>query len=163
MATRTVWHPLSDVVSLRDMMDRLVADSFINPRTLLGTVGANASVAANLYETADGYIAQFSLPGVDPDQVQITVQGDTVYLKGERTSQTFENAQQLWDGIGQRHFEQAFSLPGAVDAQEAEATYEWGVLTLRLAKAQHARTHTIKVGTSSRHEPKVLEPAGAGK
>ena len=74
-----------------------------------------------------------------------------------------ENAQQLWNGIGQRHFEQAFSLPTAVDAQGAQATYEWGILTLRLAKAQHARAHTIKVDAGSRQEPKVLEQAGASK
>ncbi len=88
-------------------------------------------------------------------------QGDTVYLKGERTHQTFENAQQVWNGIGQHHFEQAFSLPTAVDAQGAQATYEWGILTLRLAKAQHARAHTIKVGAGSRQEPHVLEQAGS--
>lgn len=161
MTTRTLWHPLNEVVSLRDAMDRLVADSFINPRTLLGTVGANALVAANLYETTDGYIVQFSLPGVDPDQVQVTVQGDTVYLKGERTPQTFEHAKQVWNGIGERHFEQAFSLPTAVDAQDAQATYAWGILTLRLAKAQHARAHTIKVSAGNTQEPQVLAPAGA--
>jgi len=163
MTTRTLWQPLHDVVSLRDAMDRLVADSFISPRTLLGTVGANLSVAANLYETADGYIAQFSLPGVDPDQVQVTVQGDTVTLKGERTNQTFENAQQIWNGIGPGHFEQAFTFPMAVDAQEAQATYEWGMLTLRLAKAQHARAHTIKVQSGTSQESRLPEQMATSK
>jgi HSP20 family protein len=158
MTTRTVWHPLHDVVSLRDAMDRLVADSFISPGALLDTVGATMAVAANLYETADEYIAQFSLPGVDPDKMQITVQGDTISLKGERTTQSFEHAQQIWNGIGQSHVEQAFSLPVAVDAQGAQATSAWGVLTLRLPKAQHARAHTIKVDAGSSQEPPVLRP-----
>ncbi len=144
-------------------MDRLVADSFISPRTLLGTVGANLSVSANLYETADGYIAQFSLPGVDPDKVQVTVQGDTVYLKGERASQSFENAEQIWNGIGAGHFEQAFSLPMAVDAEGAQATYDWGMLTLRLAKAQHARAHTIKVSAGAIQGPKIPEKTASSK
>lgn len=157
MTTRTVWQPLQDVVSLRDAMDRLMADSFINPRTVLGTVGATLSVAANLYETADGYIVQFALPGVDPDQVQITVQGDTVSLKGARANQTFEQAQQIWHGLAQGHFAQVFSLPTAVDGQYAQATYAWGMLTLRLAKAQHARAHTIKIGVDSTQG----EPVGA--
>src|ERR1700690_1233048 len=103
MTLRTVWHPLNDVVSLRDAMDRLVADSFISPRTLLGTVGGTMAVAANLYETPDGYIAQFSLPGIDPDKGPITVQDGTVSLKGERTNQTFAQAQQVWNGIGEGH------------------------------------------------------------
>lgn len=163
MTTRGVWHPLNDVVSLRDATDRLVTESFISPHTLLSTVGALMAVTANLYGTNDGYIAQFSLPGVDPDKVQVTVQADTVSLKGERTQQTFEHAQQIWNGIGQGHFEQAFSLPTAVDGREAGATYEWGIPTLRLAKAQHAHAHSIKVDSGSRQEPSVLERAGAGK
>jgi HSP20 family protein len=157
MASRSVWNPMSEFVSLRDAMDRLVADSFISPRTLLGTVGAGTAMAANLFETNEGYILQFSLPGVDPDKVQVTVQGETVSIKGERTSQTFENAQQIWNGIGGGHFEQTFSLPTAVEADGAQATYEWGILTLRLPKAQHARAHTIKVSAGSKAEPKVLE------
>lgn len=163
MAIRSVWQPVNEFVSLRDAMDRLVADSFISPRTLLGTVGANLSVAANLHETSDGYVAQFSLPGVDPDKMQITVQGDTVYLKGARVMQSFENAQQIWAGISQGQFEQTFSLPTPVEADGAQATYEWGILTLRLPKAQHARAHTVKVTDGSKAEPKVLEQTGAVK
>lgn len=163
MAIRSVWNPMSEFVSLRDAMDRLVADSFISPRTLLGTFGAGATVAANLYESNEGYIVQFSLPGIDPDKVQVTVQGETVSLKGDRTSPTFEHAQQVWNGIGAGHFEQTFSLPTAVEAQGAQATYEWGILTLRLPKAQHARAHTIKVTAGDKAEPKVLEQAGSGK
>jgi HSP20 family protein len=116
-------------------------------------------LAANCYEAIDGYIAQFSLPGVDPDRVQVTVQGDTVIRKGERTNQTFENAQQIWNGVGQGHFEQAFSFPKPVDAQEAQAPYEWGMLTLRLAKARHARAHTVKVHAGSSREPTMPEQA----
>src|SRR5579871_1885722 len=139
MAMRSIWNPASELVSLREAMDRLVADSFISPRALLGTVGAGAALPANLYETTDGYIAQFSLPGVDPDKVQVTVQGETLQLKGERTAPRLENAQQLWHGINAGQFEQTFSLPTAVEAEGAQASYEWGVLTLRLPKARHAR------------------------
>lgn len=158
MAIRSMWNPASDLVSLRDAMDRLVADSFISPRTLLGTFGSSMSLAANLYETNDGYVAQFSLPGIDPDKVQVTVQGDSVHIKGERSIARVENAQQIWNGISTGNFEQTFSLPNAVEAEGAQAGYEHGILTLRLPKAQHARAHTIKVSASE--APRVLE-AGA--
>jgi HSP20 family protein len=157
MAVRSIWNPASEFVSLREAMDRLVADSFISPRTLLGTVGAGLAVQANLYETNEGFIAQFALPGVDPDKVQVTIQGETVQIKGERVAPTFENAQRLWSGITEGRFEQSFSLPATVQADGAEATYEWGVLTLRLPKAQHARAHTIKVTSGKATNPKVLE------
>ena len=153
------WNPASELVSLREAMDRLVADSFISPRALLGTVGATTALPASLYETSEGFIVQFSLPGVDPDRVQITVQGETISLKGEREQAQFENARQLWSGISAGRFEQTFSLPTAVDPEGAEAQYNWGVLTLRLPKAQHARAHTIKVSGGAASEPKILEPA----
>ena len=155
MASRSFFTPMNDLVSLRDAMDRLVADSFISPRALLGSVGATTGVPANLYETNDGYIVQASLPGVDPEKVQLTAQGEVVHIKGERVAPSFPNARQIWNGIGYGSFEQSFSLPTPVDASGAQATYENGMLTLRLPKAQHARAHTIKVSSGS--EPKVLE------
>src|SRR5690348_16833285 len=99
MAIRSLWNPVSEVVSLRDAMDRLGADSFVTPRTLGGPVNAGMAFPANPYETNDGHIAQFALPGVDPQKVQITVQGETLQLKGERTAPRFEGAQQVWNGI----------------------------------------------------------------
>ena len=153
------WNPPSELVSLRDAMDRLVADSFISPRALLGSVGATMALPANLFETNEGFIVQFSLPGVDPDKVQITVQGETISLKGERHQAQFENSRQLWNGIQAGRFEQTFSLPTAVDAEGAQALYEWGMLTLRLPKAQHARAHTIKVSGGTGSEQKVLASA----
>jgi len=157
MAIRSYWTPINEFVSLRDAMDRLVADSFISPRALTGAVGASSALPANLYETAEGYIVQIALPGVDHNKVQITVRGDSVSLKGERIAPQFENAQQIWTGIGYGAFEQSFTLPTAVDAEGAEASYENGILTLRLPKVRQARVHTIKVNASA--DQKVLEPA----
>jgi HSP20 family protein len=158
MAIRSVWSPVNEFVSLREAMDRLVADSFISPRTLLGTIGNTMNMPANLWETSDGYIVQVSLPGVDPEKLQVTVRGDTVTLKGERFVPTFENAQQIWNGIPTGSFEQMFTLPAAVESGEAHASYEHGLLTLRLPKAQHARSHTIKVVSGKEQGQKVLEP-----
>jgi HSP20 family protein len=164
MAIRSMWNPVSEFVSLRDAMDRLVADSFISPRTLLGTVNAGMAFPANLYETNEGYIAQFALPGVDPQKVQITVQGETLQLKGERVAPRFEGAQQVWNGINYGQFEQAFSLPTAVEAEGSQAHYEHGILTLRLPKVRQARAHTIKVtsGSGSESQP-VIEQSSSTK
>ena len=73
-------------VTLRDAMDRLVSDSFINPRSMYNAVGAASALPANLFELADSYVVQVALPGIEPDKVQITVQGEVVSLKGERTA-----------------------------------------------------------------------------
>jgi HSP20 family protein len=144
MAMRSVWNPASEFVSLREAMDRLVADSFISPRSLLGSVGNGVGLPASLYEDGEGYIVQVMLPGVDPEKVEVTTRGATLRIKGERVAPQFEGAQQIWSGIGYGPFEQTFSLPTA-----AQADYENGLLTLRLPKAQHARAHTISIGKGS--------------
>lgn len=162
MAIRAYWSPASEFVSLREAMDRLVADSFISPRNLLGSVGMNAGLPANLFETADGYIVQIAVPGIDPEQVEITVKGASLQIKGERVAPQFEQAQQIWSGIGQGTFEQTFTLPTAVEAEGATAAYEQGLLTLRLPKVRSARAHTVKV-TGGTARPAIEEKVTAGK
>jgi HSP20 family protein len=162
MAVRAYWTPASEFVSLRDAMDRLVADSFISPQNLLGTVGMGTGVPANLFETPEGFIVQVALPGIDPDKVEITVKGAALTVKGERPAQQFEQAQQIWSGIGSGTFEQSFTLPTAVESEGAEAGYEQGLLTLRLPKVRQARSHTVKI-TSGASRPVIEETAKSTK
>jgi HSP20 family protein len=162
MAIRAYWSPASEFVSLRDAMDRLVADSFISPRNVLGSVGMASGVPANLFEGPDGFIVQVALPGIDPDKVEITIKGASLAIKGERPAQQFEQAQQIWSGISSGAFEQTFTLPTAVESEGAEAGYEQGLLTLRLPKVRQARAHTVKV-TSASARPVLEESAKTAK
>jgi HSP20 family protein len=150
---------MNEFVTLRDAMDRLVSDSFINPRSMFTSLGNSSALPANLYETPDDYTLQVSLPGVDPDKVQITVRGEILTLRAERTAPQFERAQQIWNGISFGTFEQSFSLPTAVVGESAEASYTHGMLTLRLPKVQGARTHTIKVTAGDAGSQRVLDPS----
>jgi HSP20 family protein len=146
MANLSLWNPFSELVSLRDAMDRLVSDSFISPTSLLsGVFGTGMAMPASLYEKPDAFIVQVVLPGVNPDAVQVQCSGGILTIKGERQAPNFEGATQIWGGIGYGRFEQSFTLPAAVDAGQAQASYEHGVLTLTLPKVEQARTHTIKV------------------
>jgi HSP20 family protein len=72
MANITRYNPFSEVVSLREAMDRLFEDSFISPQQ--SNVWNGRGVAANLYETAEGFTLQIPAPGVKPEDVEITVQ-----------------------------------------------------------------------------------------
>ncbi|MDB5075473.1 MAG: Hsp20/alpha crystallin family protein [Chloroflexi bacterium] len=163
MAMRTLWSPVNEFVTLRDAMDRLVSDSFINPRSMLGTMSNTAGLAANLYETPDSYIVQVSLPGVNPDAVQITVQGEVINIKGERPAPKHERAQQIWNGINFGPFEQTFSLPTAVEAENAQAMFEHGILSLTLPKVRNARAHTIKVTSGSAGSQPAIEQQSASQ
>jgi HSP20 family protein len=142
MANITRYSPFSEVVSLREAMDRLFEDSFISPR--FGALGGRA-VAANLFETADSFILQVPMPGVKPEDVEITAQQDTLSLKWETKVQVPEGATAHWHGFTSAQFQQSFTLPAPINADRAEAGTADGILTLTLPKAEHAKARTLKV------------------
>jgi HSP20 family protein len=133
------YNPFNEVVSLRDAMDRLFEDSFIS-RNL-----SNRGMTANLYETADGFILQVPMPGANPDAIEITAQQDTLSLKWETKVQPPQGATVHWNGFQSGQYQQAFTLPASINADRVEASYEDGVLTLNLPKAEHVKARTVKV------------------
>ncbi|MBO0781947.1 MAG: Hsp20/alpha crystallin family protein [Ktedonobacteraceae bacterium] len=142
MANITRYNPFSEVVSLREAMDRLFEDSFFTPRQALwGGRGVNA----NLYETNEGFTLQVPMPGVKPEDVDITVQQDTLSLKWELKPQVPEGATVHWNSLQAGQFQQSFTLPAPINSERVEAHYADGILTLRLPKAEHAKARTIKV------------------
>ena len=143
MANLTRYNPFSEALSLREAMDRLFADSFISPR--LTSSFAGRGVGANLFETPEGFILQMPMPGTKPENVDITVQQDTVTLKWETKVQVPENATSHWNGFQAGQYQQTFTLPSPINAERVEASYSDGILTLNLPKAEHAKARTIKV------------------
>jgi HSP20 family protein len=141
MANITRYNPFNDVVSLREAMDRLFEDSFISSRTGLGGRG----VTANLFETSESFGLQIPMPGVNPDDVEITIQQDTLALKWQTKVQIPEGATVHWNGFQSGQFQQTFALPAPINAERVEAHYNEGILTLSLPKAEHAKARTVKV------------------
>jgi len=142
MANVTRYNPFNEVVSLREAMDRLFEDSFI-PR--MGIAGRG--VASNLYETADGFILQIPMPGVNPEDVEITTQQDSLTVKWQTSVNVPENATTHWSGFAAGQYQQSFTLPAPINSEKVEASYQNGVLILSLPKAEHAKARTIKVNT----------------
>lgn len=140
MANITRYNPFNEFVSLREAMDRLFEDSFI-PRA--GVAGRG--VASNLYETADSFILQIPMPGVKPEDVEITVQQDTLSVKWQTSVNVPENATTHWTGFATSQHQQNFTLPAAINSEKTEASYENGILTLNLPKAEHVKARTVKV------------------
>lgn len=140
MANITRYNPFNEVVSLREAMDRLFEDSFI-PR--VGVTGRGGS--SNLHETADSFILQVPMPGVNPENVEITAQQDTLSIKWTTSVKTPENATTHWSGFASGQYQQSFTLPTSINAEKAEASYESGILTLTLPKAEHTKARTVKV------------------
>ena len=88
-----------------------------------------------------------SLPGVKPEDVQITVHGDTLTIQGESKFEE-EKKGERWHLRERRFgsFQRSLSLATPVNSDKAQADFEHGVLTLTLPKAEGAKPRQIKIG-----------------
>jgi HSP20 family protein len=139
------WDPFNDRLSLRDAIDRLFEDSFVRP-SIAGVAPSVASLAMDVIETKDNVIVKSALPGVKPDQVEITVQGDTLTIRGEM-QEAHDVKEQDYIRKERRYgsFSRSVTLPSGLKSDKAEATFENGVLTLKIPKSEEVKPKTIKV------------------
>lgn len=140
------WDPFREMVSLRDAVDRLFQQSVVRPGSgLLATM--RPEVPLDVVEAEREIVVRASLPGVRPEDIQVTAQGDTLTLRAE-VQQQEEQPGESW--VVREHragsISRTVSLPAPVNADAAQATYEHGVLTLRLPKAEEARPRRIPIG-----------------
>jgi HSP20 family protein len=149
------WDPWADMLSLREAMGRLLEDSYVRPGVGGGTMAG--SMALDVYEDADNIEVDASLPGMRPEDVDITVQGDTLVIKGQRKgSAERKQGNYLMREHRSGQFYRAIQLPVQVDADQARANFENGILHLTLPKAASTRPRTIPVtGSQSVQAPQV--------
>jgi HSP20 family protein len=153
------WDPFHEAVSLRDAMNSLLEESFVRPIGVLEG-GGPASLPLDLSETDNEFVIKASLPGVKPEEVQVTVKGDTLTIRGETKAEEEKKGQHWY--LRERRFgafQRSVSLGSPVDADRATAHHEHGVLTLTLPKVEEARPKQIKVGSGA----KVTDGQGAEK
>lgn len=138
------FEPQRDLVSLRDAMDRLFDDAFMRPSSLISSDWQ--APAVDMYQTNDEIVIKATLPGIKADDVQISVTGEVLTLKGEvkreeeTKEKTYHIREQRW-GV----FERTIMLPTDVVADKAKADFEDGILTISLPKAEQVRPKTITV------------------
>jgi HSP20 family protein len=140
------WDPFREAISLHDAMNALLQESFVRPTRFASHNGV-AALPLDVSETANEFVVKASVPGVKPQDVQITVQGDTLTIRGEIKAEE-EKKDENWQLRERRlgAFQRSVTLGTPVDADKAQAHYEHGVLTLTLPKAEEARPRRIKIG-----------------
>ena len=141
---------------LSEAVDRLFREALTWPRTSDDAFGAMTrfgGLSSNLYETRDSYIMQVVLPGVRVDELEITAHENVLTLRGKTEVTVPEGAQSIWVGMGGGEFREEVTLPGDVNADQANAEYHDGILTLTLPKTERAKVRQIKVGA----HPQAIE------
>jgi HSP20 family protein len=160
MADITRWDPFGEMLSLRQAMDRLLEESFVSPsgmRQVGAAVGGFPPV--DIHETGDEVVVTAALPGVTPDDVEMTITGQTLTIRGELKPD--EDADRyLYRERRYGAFGRQFQLPVRIQGDAAEASFENGLLTLRIPKAEEVRPRQIRI--SSGQSASGGEPTSGG-
>jgi HSP20 family protein len=146
MATLTRLDPFGEMMSLRDAMDRLFEDSFVragNGGTHL--INGTQTLAIDLYETDNDLVVEASLPGISPDEVDISVVGNSLTITGETkyTEQREEKGKYYYHERRYGTFQRNINLPVRVNSDKAQATFQNGILKLTLPKVEEAKPKHI--------------------
>jgi len=138
------WEPFRELVSLRDAMDRLFAESFVRPGTAFPPFFEGPAV--DIYQTKDDVVVKAAIPGIKPEDIDIAVTGEILTIKGElKEEEKIEEGSYLRQERHYGQFCREFTLPTQVNADKAKAEFEHGVLTLRLPKAEAVKPKSIQV------------------
>lgn len=148
MTQLTRWGPFRDLVSLREAMDRLFEESVVRPGGAALAPRMTGSLAVDMYETDDDVVVKASVPGVDAEDLEISITGDTLTIKGQsEAKEEVEEENYFYRERWYGAFSRSMAIPTSVEADKAEADFEDGVLTLRLPKAEEMKPKAIKVKT----------------
>lgn len=132
--------PWREVRRMQREMERLMN------RTSLGVDAAPCYPAMNVWTNEEGAVATAELPGLNPDEIDIAVEGDTLTVSGVRAPEDVgEGARYHRRERGCGRFTRSFQLPFQVQGDAVEATFERGVLRIHLPRAEEDKPKKISV------------------
>ena len=141
------WDPFRNMSDMQGQVNRLF-DSFLGRPAATTTAPAVRTWAPvlDIHETKDELVLNFELPGVTDKDVSLSITGDLLTLKGERTANRDVKDESVYHGervYGK--FERSVQLPMPVQADKVKATYRDGVLEVKLPKAEEVKPKAIKI------------------
>jgi len=146
MATQR--EPFDAFAPLREAITRFMEDGFTTPERALLTLGRTFPV--DVLETPEAFVIEGSLLEPGPEDVQITTAGNTITIRAGR--KTGERMEKEGTYLRRERIERfvpvvgrTITLPAHIDPEKVTATYEQGVLTIRVAKDEETKEHTIPV------------------
>ena len=138
-----------EMLTLRQAMDRLFDDDFRPSRWLAGGLDGPA-LPLDVTTDADRLTIEAALPGIKPEDVDITVENGTVTISGKTADErTAEEGSYVLQEIRRGNFSRSVTLPTGLEPDKATATFEHGILRLEIPKAEQVKPRQIKISAVS--------------
>ena len=149
MTVLTRWDPFRDLYSLQNRLNRLFEEQYSGGREESLTTGAFVP-PVDIYEDEHGIQLKLEVPGIEQKDLDVKVENNTLTVSGERKFEQ-EQKEENFHRIERRYgsFTRSFTLPSTVNTEDINASYENGVLKVRLAKRAEAKPKQIKVNIGS--------------
>lgn len=139
------WDPFREFVALRNEVDRLFDEAFgRRAARWAGRGDRYVYVPINAYTTKDELVITVAVPGISPDDVELTLEGDVLTIKGELPA-PLGNVDYVFQEIPYGPFVRTVNINVPVQADKIEATFDRGLLTITLPKAEEVKPKTIQV------------------
>ena len=143
------WNVLPEMSILQRQMNRLFDEATQNWNGD-GNTPNGWNPETDIYETETDLVLQADLPGFNAKDIDIVVENNVLTIRGERQFEAKvqpEGLHRMERSYGK--FSRSFALPATVNAQKIQANYKNGVLTVTLAKAEHARPKRIQIAATA--------------
>jgi HSP20 family protein len=156
------WDASRELDTLQGEMNRLFSTFFDTPTSRAAGGNGNASArrwipAMDLVETEDDFVLRADLPGIVESDVSIEVENNVLTISGERKSEHEERHEGYYRvERATGSFARSLSLPEGIDPDAVTATFDNGVLTVRIPKPQKVQPKRVKIGVGG-GQPETIE------
>jgi HSP20 family protein len=131
-------------------MDRLFEDSFVRPRGWGLTGSDTLGLPLDVTNGKDELVVEAALPGFKPGDVDITVENGTLSIRAESQTETSHGeGESLVQEIRRGSVSRIVSLPNGLEPDKASATFENGILTLRIPRAEAVKPRQIRISPTT--------------
>ncbi|HEX7464750.1 MAG TPA: Hsp20/alpha crystallin family protein [Actinomycetota bacterium] len=141
------WDPFRDLASIQNELNRLFGRTFVGGEQLGSSAGATWAPPLDMFERNDKFVVAVELPGVEPGDVEVSVEDSTLTIKGHREFVYEDTTDESFQRI-ERHygaFSRTLTLPSTADVENVEASFDKGVLTVEVPKREEAKPRKITV------------------
>jgi HSP20 family protein len=158
--------PRGEFMTLRQAMDRLFDEDVFRPFRWTSGAFEGPGLPLDVTTTPNELLIEAPLPGIKPEDVEITVENGTLTITGKTADERrADEGSYLVQEIRRGTFSRSVTLPNGLEPDKASATFEHGVLTLRIPKAEQVKPRQIRISpvSDASASPAVEVPAGASK